>query len=206
MKNKKIAVLSMLIAWVMTSVFTACDKHDNTVPQYIDITKTEQEVYLNAMNGEYQGYLKFYTAKYKDIDSVQVKWNINKEDQSVTVKDFPISLVAQYLTNNDSLIVERAAPLDYKAQITFPKTALNVYYEAGLYFTYLLPPTYLETVVDNRKITLTFYKQLDNTTSRLEFQKDNVLLATILLDKIVVDNKIHEVKMPMIFYGEKIKK
>lgn len=128
---KKFKVLTALAACVAMLSFTSC----NTDSESSALTPEQQSYCQTAMQGSHHGKL-FYPHKNEadlnnQLDSIEgVSWYNTARDSSMTLTNFPISIIAEHI-NNEELkeAVAQAAPqtLNFKT-VVYTQPATSFYY------------------------------------------------------------------------------
>lgn len=99
---KAIRIL-MLTAFsiVAASIFNSCNKDDETYV-YVPLTQQEKAVQINAMQGSYTGHVYYGLTNYTGMtDSLAVEWTIQASDSTLTIRNFPMKVFSQYITDAD---------------------------------------------------------------------------------------------------------
>lgn len=211
MKTLKLFSTLLLGMFALTTL-TSClgDDDDNGTSVTIIDTEGQRANALSAMAGTYNGSL------YYDYDAVAhaftkntvLSWTINS-DGTFTANNFPMSIFASYTGNiQEKDILTAVGNQKITAKITPNASLSNIYrssfepsstayeYKVKLNESDELEHTVVISLAKNITTSQgTAYSLVDyETTNRL-------MVADVLVDKIVIDGQIHDIKSIVRFYG-----
>ena len=98
MKKLYYLMLCMAIGLSATSCLSDKDDDDN----YKVLTKADKEAQLRAMAGIYNGYILFINDTTNKTDSMAISWQVTPHDSTLTVRNFPLKILAQGLPKSAS--------------------------------------------------------------------------------------------------------
>lgn len=187
---KKSIVVTVMAAFAAVFSFTSCNTEGSTFEWP---NKTEANTIMQAVAGSNSGKMIYYKVNpdnVKDyVDTLSyIGWNITPSDSVLTVHDFPVSILSEYVTNNDALkaAVAAADPQDLKAKCV-PFSVSN--------YTFLINPTALTTNLTyggaTHKVQFVFYTgsnySYGKKTAVSSTSTSTVLTMQILLGAIYID-------------------
>lgn len=140
MKNLKNAIMILFCSVLAATTFTSClsdDKDTNT--NIITLTAAQRTQTLQALAGDYSGYLYFY--KDSKEDSVEFDWTVSASDSTFTSFSFPISFLQNYVSTNSTVkdAVTNAGNQTLTGAVNTYAQASKTYWNQNYYF-YLLTP------------------------------------------------------------------
>ena len=141
MKNRKNAILLLFCTILAATTFTSClsDDNNNDNTNVITLTGAQRTQTLQALAGDYSGYLYFYNDTQKD--SVEVDWIVSASDSTFTSFSFPISFLQNYVSTNSAIkdAVTNAGRQTLIGAVNTYAQASTTYWNQNYYF-YLMTP------------------------------------------------------------------
>ncbi len=141
MKNLKNAILLLFCTILAATTFTSClsDDNNNDNTNVITLTGAQRTQTLQALAGDYSGYLYFYNDTQKD--SVEVDWIVSASDSTFTSFSFPISFLQNYVSTNSAIkdAVTNAGRQTLIGAVNTYAQASTTYWNQNYYF-YLMTP------------------------------------------------------------------
>lgn len=140
MKNLKNAILLLFCTILAATTFTSClseDKNDNS--NIVTLTSAQRMQTLQALAGDYSGYLYFYNGTKND--SVEVDWTVSSLDSTFTSLSFPISFLQNSVSTNSAIkdAVTNAGRQTLVGTVNTYAQASTTYWNQSYYF-YLMTP------------------------------------------------------------------
>ena len=138
MKNLKNAILLLFCSVLAATTFTSCLSDDKDT-NIITLTAAQRTQTLQALAGDYSGYLYFY--KDSKEDSVEFDWTVSASDSTFTSFSFPISFLQNYVSTNSTVkdAVTNAGNQHLTGAVNTYAQASKTYWNQNYYF-YLLTP------------------------------------------------------------------
>ena len=136
----------LAFAALLTATLTSCindddNKNQNVEYHYMALTETQQNELMKKLEGNYENYLYFINANTQKTDSVQVKWEVNASDATVTCVNFPVNILANYVTSDqvkEALNVVGSQPVVFK--YSCGDTVVKEFYDVASYYYNLTVP------------------------------------------------------------------
>lgn len=148
MKKLYYLMLCMVIGLSATSCLS--DKNDDN--NYKVLTKADKEAQLRDMAGIYNGHILFINDTTSKTDSLDISWLVTPHDSTLTVRSFPLKLLAQGLPKSaarDILLKERGEMFS----ATLHPYAVNTDKE-GFYAFWVIPRDYkMEFTVEQEGVS-----------------------------------------------------
>lgn len=139
MKSAFLLTCGMIIALSFSSCLNSSDDSDNN---YSTLTTAQRALYHTAIKGYYNGYLYWYDAdNTNQKDSIAMSWAISSSDSTITLQEFHVSILADFISNTTAKEVLETVP-DQEVTMTYyiPTTELTQYIDEG-YYRYGAYPT-----------------------------------------------------------------
>ena len=199
MKNLKI--ISVTLCCMAAMFFASCNTDENKY----SLTKEEVATCLNAVKGNYTGKLIYPNQNPNNsndkTDSLNIQWSANL-DTTITVKQFPVSLLSNYVEDNTLKDALANAPSqDLKCGIYFTNVSPVVF---------LVNPTSISVSLNyggkTHQVKARFYVNTlfsygAYTSAKKEMQYQ-VLLHSIIVDEGHTNYLTKET--PFLFTGTKL--
>ncbi len=167
MKNLKNAILILFCSVLAATTFTSClsdDNNDNN-NNVITLTGAQRTQTLQALAGDYSGYLYFYNTTKKD--SVEIDWKVSASDSTFTSFSFPISFLQNYVATNSAIkdAVTNAGSQTLIGAVNTYAQASKTYWNQNYYF-YLLTPASkaLNFTYNGKACQITFADYMANSS------------------------------------------
>jgi hypothetical protein len=162
MKNLKNAILLLFCSILAATTFTSCLSDDNDT-NIVTLTSAQRMQTLQALVGDYSGYLYFYKDSKKD--SVDIDWSVSS-DSTFTCFSFPISFLQNYVSTNTNIkdAVANAGPQTLIGAVnTYAQVSTNYWNES--YYFYLMTPANktLKFTYNNKACEIAFADNMTNS-------------------------------------------
>ena len=148
MKKLYYLMLCMAIGLSATSCLSDKDNDNN----YKVLTKADKEAQLRDMAGIYNGHILFINDTTSKTDSLNISWQVTPHDSTLTVRNFPLKILAQGLpksASRDLLMQEGGATFS----ATLHPYAVNSNTE-GFYAFWVIPRDYkMEFTLDHEDVS-----------------------------------------------------
>ena len=141
MKNLKKAILVLFCSILAATTFTSCLSDDNNGnnSNIVTLTSAQRMQTLQALAGDYSGYLYFYNGTKND--SVEIDWTVTASDSTFTSLSFPISFLQNSVSTNSAVkdAITNAGRQTLIGSVNTYAQASNTYWNQSYYF-YLMTP------------------------------------------------------------------
>lgn len=209
--KKYLMAFAALTASVLT--LTSCglnDDNNQTMTKTVQLTKQEIAVRNMTLNGSWEGKLYYVNNVKHENDSIDIVWKTDTVAKKVTISDFPVKLLAQYVDDESkeqiANAVDQSLVFDY-----YSVTSDYVEYYNMYYFRYQFAPVDNKAVfsANGEDITVTFIESLTdygNEFSPMAVYYKRVMSGNILIGNITFKDKTYTANVLMSIGGTEIGK
>lgn len=208
---KKLYYLMLCMAIGLSATSCLSDKDDD---DYKVLTKADKEAQLLAMAGIYNGHILFINDTTSKTDTLDISWQVTPHDSTLTVRNFPLKVLAQGLPKSASRdILMQEGGTTFSANIH--PYAVNTSTE-GLYGFWVIPRDYkMEFSVEhedvNHNVVVDFTDGMVSYTTGYMTEQfyayglylKNEMEWYVLVKSVTVDNTKYETGRAMLVTGKK---
>jgi hypothetical protein len=211
MKKTKNILLLMAVIMVSAIMFTSCLDDDNNkkISDTITLTKQEMVVRNQTLSGKWEGKLYFVNTEKQKSDSTYIVWVTDTTKLTITINDFPVSILANYVNNanlKELLAKAPTQPLVFN-YCSFEKD-YREYYNM-YYFRYIFVPkdNKMTFKLNGDDVTVTFVESLSdmsNVYNPIAVHYKGIMSGNILLGDLNYKNFSYKMNTLLAFSGEQI--
>lgn len=210
MKTLKLFSTLLLGMFALTAL-TSClgDDDDNGTSATMLETEEQRTNALSSMAGSYNGTLYYYdVTAAENTGKTALIWTINS-DGTFTANNFPMSVFANYTGNiQEKAVLAAVGNQKVTAKIT-PYAAYGSNYQSSFEpsstaYEYKVKLNEGDEIEHTVVISLVhnYTTSQGSAYSSVVYETTNrILTATVLVDKIVIDGQIHDIKSYVVFSG-----
>ena len=118
------------------------EDNNQSMTKTVELTKQEIAVRNMTLNGSWEGKLYYVNNVKHENDSIDIVWKTDTVAKKVTISDFPVKLLAQYVDDESKELIANAADqslvFDY-----YSVTSDYVEYYNMYYFRYQFTPIWM---------------------------------------------------------------
>lgn len=177
----KIKFLSFLVGCLAVFSFSACNDDDDDN----GLTPAEKQQCFSIVGGSYSGQMIYYNENKDNVndvtDTISIAWNI-RSDSTMTIYDFPVSLLAQHVSNDQlKEALENASPINIDCVIDFASVS-----PVAFFVSPITPSLTLTYGGQQHRVQVVFY--VNNSYSFGQYAPSNkILQMQIIAAAIWVD-------------------
>lgn len=202
------AVASLAAGVMMLASCGLGEDNNQSMTKTVELTKQEIAVRNMTLNGSWEGKLYYVNNVKHENDSIDIVWKTDTVAKKVTISDFPVKLLAQYVDDESKELIANAADqslvFDY-----YSVTSDYVEYYNMYYFRYQFTPVGNKAVfsANGEDITVTFMESLtdySNVFSPMAVYYKRVMSGNILIGNISFKDKTYTANVLMSIGGTEI--
>lgn len=130
------STLFFVCCLLTTMLVYSCSDDDST--GLTAITSDQKALYNSSINGSYTGYLHWFDFNDSTkVDSTAITWDVTSSDSTITIPNFPVSVLASSITDpDDKAIFDTISTQTVKMNYYVPTTESSDYINKGIYRYY----------------------------------------------------------------------